>query len=178
MAVRAAVPVASVLGFSLTPSRYIAARLGGGAVLGIAANVVRRVAVAERKKQAPEALLELVRTEGPSVVTRMQVRRMFVPADGALRSLSANHFGRINRASVASGQILQCSVLSYDRNLQDAISPYAAVDQGQFRIDESEHNSDRVETRQTGVESLSQPTKWILCDVPSLCRWRIPGSME
>lgn len=67
------VPLAAVFGFSLTPSRYMAARIAGAVVLGIAANGVRQAAVLTRKRQAPLALLELVRTEGAGVVTRDQV---------------------------------------------------------------------------------------------------------
>lgn len=68
------VPVAAAVGLSLTPSRYIAARAAGGVVLAIAANVARQAAVATRKKLAPEAMLELLRREGASSVTREQVR--------------------------------------------------------------------------------------------------------
>lgn len=72
------VPLAAAVGLSLTPSRYVAARAAGGVVLAIAANVARQAAVATRKRQAPQAMLELVRTEGAGDVTREQVSLRFV----------------------------------------------------------------------------------------------------
>lgn len=71
------VPLAALIGLSLTPSRYLAARVAGGGVLALTANVARQAAVATRKRQAPEALLELVREEGAAGVTREQVRGVF-----------------------------------------------------------------------------------------------------
>lgn len=67
------VPAAAVIGLSLTPSRYLAARAAGGVILAFAANVAKQAAEASRKRQAPEALLELVRKEGAAEVTREQV---------------------------------------------------------------------------------------------------------
>lgn len=67
------VPMAAAVGLSLTPSRYVAARAAGGVVLAIAANVARQAAVATRKRQAPQAMLELLRKEGAGDVTREQV---------------------------------------------------------------------------------------------------------
>lgn len=67
------VPLATAIGMSVTPSRYLAVRAAGGAVLAIAANVLRQAVVATRKRQAPDALLELVRNEGAGNVTREQV---------------------------------------------------------------------------------------------------------
>lgn len=74
------VPLAAVFGFSLTPSRYTAARAAGAVILGVAANGVRQAAVLTRKRQGPQALLELVRREGPGVVTREQVHLKIVVA--------------------------------------------------------------------------------------------------
>ena len=45
-------------------------------MLALAANVARQAAVATRKRQAPGALLELVREEGAVGVTRDQVRSL------------------------------------------------------------------------------------------------------
>lgn len=71
--VKGMVPLATAIGLSVTPSRYLAVRAVGGAVLAIAANVLRQAVVATRKRQAPDALLELVRREGAGNVTREQV---------------------------------------------------------------------------------------------------------
>lgn len=68
------VPVAAAIGLSLTPSRYMAARAAGGVFLAIAANVGRQAAVATRRKLAPEAMLELLRSQGAGSVTREQAR--------------------------------------------------------------------------------------------------------
>ncbi|CAM9711148.1 unnamed protein product, partial [Ectocarpus sp. 12 AP-2014] len=67
--VKGMVPLATAIGLSVTPSRYLAVRAAGGAVLAIAANVLRQAVVATRKRQAPDALLELVRKEGAGNVT-------------------------------------------------------------------------------------------------------------
>ncbi|CAM9821657.1 unnamed protein product [Ectocarpus sp. 6 AP-2014] len=71
--VKGMVPLATAIGLSVTPSRYLAVRAAGGAVLAIAANVLRQAVVATRKRQAPDALLELVRKEGAGNVTREQL---------------------------------------------------------------------------------------------------------
>ncbi|CAM9275179.1 unnamed protein product [Ectocarpus fasciculatus] len=71
--VKGMVPLATAIGMSVTPSRYLAVRAAGGAVLAIAANVLRQAVVATRKRQAPNALLELVRNEGAGNVTREQL---------------------------------------------------------------------------------------------------------
>lgn len=72
--VKGMVPLAAAVGLALTPSRYLAARAAGGAVLAMVANAAKQGAVARRKRQAPEALLELVRREGAGTVRRDQVR--------------------------------------------------------------------------------------------------------
>lgn len=71
------VPLATAFGLSVTPSRYLAVRAAGGAVLAIAANVLRQAVVATRKRQALDALLELVREQGAGNVTREQVGLAF-----------------------------------------------------------------------------------------------------
>ncbi|CAM9327973.1 unnamed protein product, partial [Scytosiphon promiscuus] len=71
--IKGMVPFAAVVGLSLTPSRYIAVRAAGGVVLASAANMLRQAVVAGKKRQAPEALLELVRAEGTDNITRRQL---------------------------------------------------------------------------------------------------------
>lgn len=67
------VPVAAVIGLSLTPSRYLAAKVAGGLVLATVANAVRQAAVASKKRQAPEVLLGLLRSKGAGAVMREEV---------------------------------------------------------------------------------------------------------
>lgn len=71
--VKGMVPMAAVIGLLLTPSRYLAAKVAGGVVLATIANAARQVAVATKKRQAPEALLELLREKGAGVVMREEV---------------------------------------------------------------------------------------------------------
>ena len=71
--VKGVVPLAAAIGISLTPSRYLLARVAGGVVLATAANVGRQAAMATKKRQAPKALLGLLRREGVDEVTREQV---------------------------------------------------------------------------------------------------------
>lgn len=73
------VPLAAVIGLSLTPSRYLVARVAGGVVLATVANAARQAAVATKKRQAPEALLRLLRSKGAGAVMREEVGTGRIP---------------------------------------------------------------------------------------------------
>ncbi|CAB1098104.1 unnamed protein product [Ectocarpus sp. CCAP 1310/34] len=140
--VKGMVPLATAIGLSVTPSRYLAVRAAGGAVLAIAANVLRQAVVATRKRQAPDALLELVRKEGAGNVTREQVgagfwivahdpfrRPRVLPPPMILPTPLNNHWhaklvGLAEKYFVKGPELWESSRLIYSSVLADAVAEH------------------------------------------------------
>ncbi|CAM9530507.1 unnamed protein product, partial [Phaeothamnion confervicola] len=104
-AVTCMVPAAAALGFQITPSRYFPVRAVGALLFAAAGRAGRATMVAGRQRQAPPALLELVRAAGAaSALTHeevLAVARRFHLSDKALAEASAGAYAALLRDAAA-----------------------------------------------------------------------------